>query len=180
MNDLAGISISQIIEDVKKSDFTELRMAYRGLELWITRRKGGFDVRTTQTWSESTDSQEDASTPPPVALRAGNTRSRPEAGAPVEAAAPATRALEGAGTKEGLVDVPSPMLGTFYVAPEPGKEPFVTVGARVEADTVVGIVEAMKLLTRVHAGVAGEVAEVLASNDTLVEFGQPLFRIRPA
>jgi acetyl-CoA carboxylase biotin carboxyl carrier protein len=81
---------------------------------------------------------------------------------------------------EGLETIESPMLGTFYRAESPGSEPFVEVGSAVEADTVVCIIEVMKMMNSVPAGVAGTVAEVLPANGRLVEFGEPLFRVEPA
>jgi acetyl-CoA carboxylase biotin carboxyl carrier protein len=71
----------------------------------------------------------------------------------------------------------SPMLGTFYRAPSPGAEPFVEVGSRVEADTIVCIIEVMKMMNSVPAGVAGTIVEILAENAEAVEYGAPLFRI---
>jgi acetyl-CoA carboxylase biotin carboxyl carrier protein len=81
---------------------------------------------------------------------------------------------------EGLATIESPMLGTFYRAESPGAEPFVELGSVVEADTVVCIIEVMKMMNSVTAGVAGTVAEVLPDNGRLVEFGEPLFRVEPA
>ena len=78
----------------------------------------------------------------------------------------------------GLADVASPLLGTFYRAPKPGEPPFVEVGARVEEDTVIGIIEVMKLMNSVRAGVKGVVAEILAENGELVEYSQTLMRVR--
>jgi acetyl-CoA carboxylase biotin carboxyl carrier protein len=75
--------------------------------------------------------------------------------------------------------VPSPLLGTFYRAPKPGEAPFVDVGANVEETTVIGIIEVMKLMNSVRAGVTGEVVEVLADNGAFVEYGEPLMRVRP-
>jgi acetyl-CoA carboxylase biotin carboxyl carrier protein len=80
---------------------------------------------------------------------------------------------------DGLVTIESPMLGTFYRAEGPGKEPFVEVGSRVEPDTTVCIIEVMKMMNSVPAGVAGVVTEVVADNGELVEFGAPLFRVQP-
>ncbi len=81
---------------------------------------------------------------------------------------------------EATADViASPMLGTFYRAPAPGEAPFVDVGARVEPDTIVGIIEVMKMMNSVHAGLAGTIAEVLTENAQPVEYGAPLFRVEP-
>jgi acetyl-CoA carboxylase biotin carboxyl carrier protein len=79
----------------------------------------------------------------------------------------------------GLVDAPSPLLGIFYRAPKPGAPPFVDVGAKVSEDTVIGIIEVMKLMNSVRAGVRGEVTEILAENGAFVEYGEVLLRVRP-
>ncbi|HEY7396763.1 MAG TPA: acetyl-CoA carboxylase [Gaiellaceae bacterium] len=71
----------------------------------------------------------------------------------------------------------SPLLGVFYRASAPGAKPYVEVGARVEPDTVVCLVEVMKMMNSIVAGVAGTVVEVCAENAELVEAGQPLFRV---
>jgi acetyl-CoA carboxylase biotin carboxyl carrier protein len=81
---------------------------------------------------------------------------------------------------DGLTSITAPMLGTFYRAEGPGKPPFVEVGSRVEPDTIVCIIEVMKMMNSVPAGVAGTVAEVIPDNAELVEYGQPLFRVQPA
>jgi len=80
---------------------------------------------------------------------------------------------------DGLAIV-APMLGTFYRAPAPGAPPFVEVGARVEPDTIVGIIEVMKMMNSVSAGVAGVIAEIHVENAQPVEYGDPLFRVEPA
>jgi acetyl-CoA carboxylase biotin carboxyl carrier protein len=86
---------------------------------------------------------------------------------------------ESAGESDGLMTIPAPMLGTFYRAEAPGKPPFVDVGDRVEPDTIVCIIEVMKMMNSVPAGVSGTVAEVIAGNAQLVEYGEPLFRVEP-
>ncbi len=73
--------------------------------------------------------------------------------------------------------VPAPLPGTFYHAPQPGAPPFVEVGDTVGAETVIGIIETMKLMNPVHAGLVGTVAEVLVPDATMVAKGQPLIRI---
>jgi acetyl-CoA carboxylase biotin carboxyl carrier protein len=101
-----------------------------------------------------------------------------------ERPAPATAPMPAGGgaarQMEGLETIESPMLGTFYRAESPGSDPFVEVGSAVEADTVVCIIEVMKMMNSVTAGGAGTVAEVLPDNGQLVEFGEPLFRVEPA
>lgn len=71
----------------------------------------------------------------------------------------------------------SPMLGTFYRAPAPGKAPFVDVGTRVAPDTIVCIIEVMKMMNSIPAGVEGTIVEIHAENAQLVEYGQALFRV---
>lgn len=80
----------------------------------------------------------------------------------------------------GGSEVSAPLLGTFYRAPRPGADPFVQVGDSVTADTVIGIIEVMKLMNSVPAGIAGTVTEIVVENGQLVEHGQTLLRIRPA
>jgi acetyl-CoA carboxylase biotin carboxyl carrier protein len=81
---------------------------------------------------------------------------------------------------DGVVAVVAPHIGTFYRAPRPDAEPFVEVGSVVEEETTVAIVEVMKLMDAVPAGVAGTVTAICAVNGEMVEEGQPLFQIRPA
>ena len=87
----------------------------------------------------------------------------------------------GAGADEAgkLVAVRAPLPGTFYRAPRPGAAPFVEVGSRVGADTVVAIVETMKLMNSVTAGAGGTVAEICLANGEFAEHGATLMRIRP-
>ena len=75
--------------------------------------------------------------------------------------------------------VSAPMLGTFYSAQAPGAAPFVDVGTRVEPDTIVCVIEVMKMMNSVPAGVVGTIVEVCADNAQLVEDGAPLFQVRP-
>jgi len=84
----------------------------------------------------------------------------------------------GEGAKRELVPVRAPLPGTFYRAPRPGAAPFVEVGSPVSADTVVGIVETMKLMNSVPAGVGGTVAEICLGNAEFAAHGATLLRIR--
>ncbi|BAY26575.1 acetyl-CoA carboxylase biotin carboxyl carrier protein [Calothrix sp. NIES-2100] len=78
-----------------------------------------------------------------------------------------------------LVEVSSPMVGTFYRAPAPGEAPFVEVGDRIRSGQAVCIIEAMKLMNEIEAEVSGQVMEILVQNGEPVEYGQPLMRINP-
>jgi acetyl-CoA carboxylase biotin carboxyl carrier protein len=79
----------------------------------------------------------------------------------------------------GTLEIVAPMLGTFYRTESPSHPPFVEVGDDVLSDTVVCLIEVMKLMNHIQAGVAGTIVEVLAQSGELVEFGQPLFRVAP-
>jgi acetyl-CoA carboxylase biotin carboxyl carrier protein len=93
--------------------------------------------------------------------------------------APEQKTSETQKTDESLIDVQSPIVGTFYAAPSPDSEPFVKVGDRVSPDTVVCIVEAMKVMNEIKAETSGIIAEVVVENGQAVEYGQVLFKVRP-
>jgi acetyl-CoA carboxylase biotin carboxyl carrier protein len=82
-------------------------------------------------------------------------------------------------SSDGAHTIDSPMLGTFYRAERPGADAFVDVGTEVEPDTIVAIIEVMKMMNSVPAGITGTIAEVCCDNASLVEYGQPLFRVDP-
>ena len=79
----------------------------------------------------------------------------------------------------GEIDIKSPMIGTFYRAPSPEAGNYVEIGSEVNADTVVCIIEAMKVMNEIKSEVKGIVTQVLVENGKPVEFGQPLFKVRP-
>lgn len=81
---------------------------------------------------------------------------------------------------DGLEGIAAPLPGTFYRAPQPGAPPFVSIGDEVGPDTVVGIVETMKLMNPVHAGCAGRIADICIDNATMVDSGEILMHVRPA
>ncbi|NOX53018.1 MAG: acetyl-CoA carboxylase biotin carboxyl carrier protein [Planctomycetes bacterium] len=94
---------------------------------------------------------------------------------PAASAEPETKPAE----EEEAVYIKSPTVGTFYSSPSPDDPPFVEVGSEVEPDTIVCIVEAMKVFNQIPAEVSGTIAEILVKNGDPVEYGQPLFRVRP-
>jgi acetyl-CoA carboxylase biotin carboxyl carrier protein len=104
--------------------------------------------------------------------------------APVTAAAPkpaaAAPAVKPATIPEGMAAITAPLLGTFYVAPEPGAPAFVKVGQQVTEDTTCGLIEVMKVFNSVRSGVKGVVTEGVAQNGQFVEHGQTLFLVKPA
>jgi acetyl-CoA carboxylase biotin carboxyl carrier protein len=95
------------------------------------------------------------------------------------AAAPAAAAPSAPAADESLLTIKSPIVGTFYQAPSPDSEPYVKVGSKVDPDTVVCIVEAMKVMNEIKAETGGTVVEVCCKDGLAVEFGQVLFKVRP-
>ncbi|MCU0649980.1 MAG: acetyl-CoA carboxylase biotin carboxyl carrier protein, partial [Gemmatimonadaceae bacterium] len=110
----------------------------------------------------------------------------PAAPAPAPAAAPAPVPSSGGESskaesgRSSLLEIKSPMVGTFYTAPEPGARPYVTPGDRIAKGQVVCIIEAMKIMNEIESEYDGVVREVNATDAHPVEFGQALFRIDPA
>ncbi|MES2791789.1 MAG: acetyl-CoA carboxylase biotin carboxyl carrier protein [Planctomycetota bacterium] len=96
--------------------------------------------------------------------------------APAAASAPAAPA---APVNDGTIVIKSPTVGTFYSSPSPDDPPFLKVGSTVKPDTVVCLIEAMKVYNQITADISGTVTEVLVNNADAVEFGQPLFRVKP-
>lgn len=112
-----------------------------------------------------------------AAPAAHHTPAAPVAAAPVaSAAAPAPAANEDA----GLIAIESPMVGTFYASPSPDKPSFVSVGGEVGPNSVVCLVEAMKIFNEIKAERSGTIAKVLVKSGQAVEFGQPLYMIKPS
>ncbi len=111
--------------------------------------------------------------------KAGHEVPAPAPAGAAPAAAPAAAAGEADTEEEKLPTIASPMVGTFYEASSPEADPFVRVGDRVDESTVVCVVEAMKVFNEIRAEKSGTIEAVLISNAEPVEFGQPLFVLRP-
>jgi acetyl-CoA carboxylase biotin carboxyl carrier protein len=120
--------------------------------------------------------------PAPTAYPAPAPQSAPHPGpAPTAAGSgPATSASAAAAPTRNLLEIKSPMVGTFYSRPKPDKPDFVSAGSPVKPDTVVCLIEAMKLYNDIKAEVSGTIAEVCVNNGDFVEFNQVLFRVEPA
>jgi acetyl-CoA carboxylase biotin carboxyl carrier protein len=99
--------------------------------------------------------------------------------APAMPAAAAAAAPSAAPVADNLVDIPSPIVGTFYAAPSPDSPPFAKAGDRVNPETVVCIIEAMKVMNEIKAEKSGVIEKVMVTNGQAVEFGQALFKIKP-
>lgn len=137
----------------------DFHLKYGDLELRVSRRA----PEPAQPAAAQTSSRAQASEAPPPKR--------------VEETPPARKAP--AAVAPGMAVVKAPMVGTFYRAPSPGAPPFVEVGDRVQADTVVCIIEVMKLMNTIHAEAAGIVREIRVENSQPVEFGQVLLVIEP-
>jgi acetyl-CoA carboxylase biotin carboxyl carrier protein len=153
---LTAKDVAEIIRLLEESSFDSLSIEMNGVKLNL-QRGSPVPVRQVSTPAETSS----------------------PAQASASAAAPPQAPPKHRPSQPGLVDVPSPLLGVFYRAPKPGEPPFVEVGAKVDKDTVIGIIEVMKLMNSVSAGVKGQVVEILADNGALVEFGELLIRVRP-
>jgi len=149
--------------DESKFDYFQLEVG----ELKITVSKGD-PIPIGSLGSQTT-----ASAASPAA--APNPQAKPAASTPAAGAAAAKPAV----IPEGMLPITAPLLGTFYVAPEPGAPPFVKVGQQITEDTTVGLIEVMKVFNSVRAAVSGTIVEVVAQNGQFVEFGQALFIVKP-
>ncbi len=152
---LSASDIAEIMKLIDESSFDELNLEMNGLKLQL-RRSGRGRIA-----------------PAPEAQAPGGV-AQPPTLAPEASAAPAPGpAPVGSGGR----DIPAPLLGTFYRAPKPGAAPFVDLGSEVEEETVVGIIEVMKLMNTVRAGMRGVITEILAADGQLVEYGSVLMRV---
>ncbi|MCB5426044.1 acetyl-CoA carboxylase, biotin carboxyl carrier protein [Altererythrobacter sp. CC-YST694] len=153
---LKAKDIAEITRLLDESQFSELKLEIGDFKLRVSRGGSGRHFHDDEM----------IGTPAPAASTSP---------APAPAATPLPAA---SGPAAGEVDVPAPLLGNFYSAPRPGDPPFVKVGDLVNEDSVIGIIEVMKLMNSVRAGVAGTVIAILAQNGTSVEEGQPLLRVK--
>jgi acetyl-CoA carboxylase biotin carboxyl carrier protein len=147
---LTAADVAEIMRLVEQSSFDELTLEVDGMKLSF--RRGT------------------AATQGPAAI--------PDAAGPV-AVTTATQASERpAAPQPGFKHIESPMLGTFYRCPKPGTAPFVDIGSQVVEETVIAIIEVMKLMNTVRAGVRGTITDIFPADGTLVEYGALLMRVR--
>jgi acetyl-CoA carboxylase biotin carboxyl carrier protein len=163
---LSHDDVREILRIIDESDVDELLLETEGFTLHVHRGAGAGAPSGAALLPRATPE----GTPPPAPAQA-------EASTAADPAPP--QAPEASGG-DGLVTIPSPMLGTFYRAEAPGAPPFVDVGAEVSPESTVCIIEVMKMMNSVPAGTAGVIEEICAENAQLVEYGEPLFRVRPS
>jgi acetyl-CoA carboxylase biotin carboxyl carrier protein len=150
--------IKELIEIMKDNDLVEIEIKHDDDKIFLKRAGGQQPIITTV----------------PMA--------GPLSGGGHNQQAPGTEALSqpaAAQPQEELVDIKSPIVGTFYATPSPDSAPYVEIGSEVNPQTVVCIIEAMKVMNEVKAETIGTIAEVLVTNGQAVEYGQVLFRVRP-
>ena len=162
---LTAAEVAEILRLLEQSSFDELNLEMNGVKLSL--RRGASATAATPSVRPAMA----ATTAAPSAANAGAS-----AGAAPNSAA--THATPARSTDPSIHDVPSPLLGTFYRSPKPGAPPFVEVGATVTEESIVAIIEVMKLMNTVRAGARGTVVEILPADGTLVEYDQPILRIR--
>jgi acetyl-CoA carboxylase biotin carboxyl carrier protein len=150
--------IKELIALMRRNDLSVFKMEKEGFKITL---KKGTDFQPVITTTAAT----------PVAFSAT---------APAAAAATVSTAAAPAESKESsnLREITSPMVGTFYASPSPESAPFVSVGQEVTEDTVVCIMEAMKVMNEIKAECRGVIAEVVAENGKPVQYGQVLFKVR--
>ena len=152
--------IKKVVQMMKENDLTEFLLEDEACTLQL--KRGSNDV--TQVL---------AAAPQMVAAPVA-------AAAPAAAAPAAAPAAEAPAADAGLIEVTSPMVGTFYSSPSPDTDAFASVGMEIGEDSVVCIVEAMKVMNEIKAEVKGTIKKILVDNATPVQFGQPLFLVDPA
>jgi acetyl-CoA carboxylase biotin carboxyl carrier protein len=156
--------IKSIVDLMKKNSISDFEL-----------EKEDFKIKLHRTDGTKAESAQVQNYIPPVAAQAVPAPAAIPATAP---AAPETAADESNNSTDP--EIKSPMIGTFYRAPSPESDDYVQVGDHINADTVVCIVEAMKVMNEIKAEMNGVITEILVENASAVEYGQPLFRVRPA
>ena len=157
---LTAKDIAEIARLLDESHFSSLDLEVGDFKLRIRRDGGG--------WSERACDDRDEAQPASAAQSANAPPSPP----------PPPLGQEAGAARVGEIDVPAPLLGNFYAAPRPGDPPFVQPGDSVKEDTTIGIIEVMKLMNPIRAGVSGTITAKLAENGKAVEQGQALVRVR--
>jgi acetyl-CoA carboxylase biotin carboxyl carrier protein len=158
--------VLQILKLVEQSSFDELHLEAGGLKLLV--RKKGCGAAVIET--------DPAAATPAMPHAVPGSERVPHV---VESAPAKSTKTEAAAQPEGMVPIIAPMLGMFYRRPAPESPPYVEVGSHVKEDDTVCLIEVMKVFTAVKAGVRGRITEVLIDENTMVEYGQPLFMVKP-
>ena len=162
--------ISQLIESLDRSTLDYLQVDTGGVKVTISKGGAGLPAMASPAVPAAASA--------PAASFAAAPAAPAATPAPVTTPASSIAAQAGAANTSGTVVIPAPLMGRFYPRPEPGAELYVSVGSEVKEDTVVGLIEVMKLFNTVQAGVRGVITEVCAPEGEFLEYGSPLFRVR--
>jgi acetyl-CoA carboxylase biotin carboxyl carrier protein len=154
--------IKQIIDLMKRSELTEFAVEEEGFKLKIRRGLNGLPIVSTGRSSNPPFVPESNSVPP----------------MPTPAPLQTVSGSQTAAEEPGITYIKSPMVGTFYRSPSPESKPFLDVGSKVEDNSLVCIIEAMKIMNEIQSETKGTVVEILVENGQPVEYGQRLFKLR--
>lgn len=159
--ELTQEEVLKILDLIEKSNFDYMQLQVGELKLTVS--KGNY-----VPGSNAEVQPKSATTAKP---QAKTKQARPK-----EKTAPKPKA---AAKVDGGLEIPAPMVGTFYAAPEPGAAPFVRLGSTIDEETTVGLIEVMKVFNAVQSRVRGTIADVCVQNGEFVEYGQTLFVVKP-
>jgi acetyl-CoA carboxylase biotin carboxyl carrier protein len=164
--------LRELITLIQENGFAEFELEREGFRIHVRRDLG------VREFGEALGSQ----LPAPRSVEKIQAASSKSAGSSTQVATspvhPGAQAETAASEDQDLYMIPSPIVGTFYRSPSPTADPFVKIGSQVEPDSVVCIIEAMKLMNEIQAETSGEVVKIYVENGQPVEYGQPLFGIR--
>ena len=171
--------LRELVELIAQHGFTDFELEREGIRVRLRRELAPQIIAHTTPVSAATTSTNAAPPTTASAHTAPSSASAEQQSFPSSAAQLAKDAqAEAAAEEEGLHIITSPIVGTFYRSPSPTSESFVRLGSHVDPDTVVCIIEAMKLMNEIQAETSGEVAKIYVENGQPVEYGQPLFGIK--
>lgn len=158
--------IAQLVKLIDKSSLTELSYSYENVKIVLKKGSGmtmtSYAPNSQPYFQQYQAAPASGSVPPGVIGEEGD------------------NSVSQDSAKNGFKEITSPMVGTFYASPSPGSELFVTVGSSVKPGQTLCVIEAMKLMNEIESDVAGVVEEICVKNESAVEFGSILFRIRPS
>jgi acetyl-CoA carboxylase biotin carboxyl carrier protein len=168
--------IKDLIEFISDKGFAEFEIKRQGFRLRVRRFQESPPQEIQSANAPASISPQLSTAPDSQPARAKATQNELVAGPPEGARAVGRESH--VASEPGLHVINSPIVGTFFRSPSPTSDPFVTIGAQVEPDTVVCIIEAMKLMNEIQAEISGEIAKIYVENGQPVEYGQPLFGVR--
>lgn len=167
--------LRELIALLRENGLAEFELEREGFRVRLRRE---FALSNTIGEGEATAPRPVLSERSPAPMNNSQSATSPALAAPSTPSHPGARAESKASEDQDLHIIPSPIVGTFYRAASPNAEPFVKIGSQVAVDSVVCIIEAMKLMNEIQAETSGEVAKIYVENGQPVEYGQPLFGIK--